>query len=105
MFWLLLLIVLVLTVSVAVMLGEIRPMSWASISACVGLMYAYIVDMKASFVVLVLEPGIETWSGQRFDIYGVACAYMLFIMVIIGIIATVNIYTSWRRGSPVGFWQ
>jgi hypothetical protein len=105
MFWVLLLIVLVLTVSVAVMLGEIRPMSWASISAMAGLMYAYILDMKTSFVELVLEPGIDTWSGLRYDIYGVACAYMLFIMVIIAIIATVNIYTSWRRGTPIGFWQ
>ena len=106
MWFIILLVVLALSMSIAVMLGTIKPISWATISAFFGGVYIYMLETKANFTMYVVEPGYETLLGvQPITVYNLGAMMLVLAMILIGIIALINLITSWTKNKPVTLWR
>lgn len=105
-FWILFLIVISISMSVAVMLGTVRPITPAFIAGLVGLIYANILETNANFTAHIVEPGVNTlWGLAEPSFYNMSTAVLLIALIFVGFVSFVNLVVSWYNDEPLSLWR
>lgn len=105
-FWVLLLVVVIITSSIAVMLGYVRPVTPALIGATAGAIYASLLETHAHFGTYILTPGVNTlWGIAEPTFYNMSTSFVVIGLSFVGLVGFVNLLVSWYNEEPLSFWR
>ena len=105
-YWIILLIVVLLSMSIAVMLGHVRPITPALIAGCCGVIYANILETQANFTTHITEPGISfLWGTIEYSFYVLSASIVVIGLIWVGLIGFVNLAVSWYNNEPMSLWR